>query len=50
VTLRWRTAPAVLQFDPSFVGTHTVDLEEGPRMCRTFRDEQDGCIKVVMKP
>ncbi|WP_322104369.1 zinc-dependent alcohol dehydrogenase [Paraburkholderia sp. J41] len=38
------------QIDPSFVITHTVALEEGPAMYKTFRDKQDGCIKVVMKP
>jgi threonine dehydrogenase-like Zn-dependent dehydrogenase len=38
------------QIDPSFVVTHTVSLEDGPQMYRTFRDKQDGCIKVVMKP
>ena len=38
------------QIDPSFVITHTVDLEDGPEMYETFRDKQDGCIKVVMKP
>lgn len=38
------------QIDPSFVITHTVPLEEGPAMYKTFRDKEDGCIKVVMKP
>jgi threonine dehydrogenase-like Zn-dependent dehydrogenase len=38
------------QIDPSFVVTHTVKLAEGPAMYRTFRDKQDGCIKVVLKP
>jgi threonine dehydrogenase-like Zn-dependent dehydrogenase len=38
------------QIDPSFVVTHTADLEQGPQMYRTFRDKQDGCIKVVLKP
>jgi threonine dehydrogenase-like Zn-dependent dehydrogenase len=36
--------------DPSFVITHTVSLEEGPQMYKTFRDKEDGCIKVVLKP
>ncbi|HEY4297442.1 MAG TPA: alcohol dehydrogenase, partial [Paraburkholderia sp.] len=35
---------------PSFVITHSVALEEGPGMYKTFRDKQDGCIKVVLKP
>ena len=38
------------QIDPSFVITHTVSLDQGPDMYRTFRDKQDGCIKVVLKP
>jgi threonine dehydrogenase-like Zn-dependent dehydrogenase len=38
------------QIDPSFVITHTVSLEEGPEMYKVFRDKQDGCIKVVLKP
>ncbi|SDV46758.1 zinc-dependent alcohol dehydrogenase [Chitinasiproducens palmae] len=38
------------QIDPSFVITHTVSLEEGPAMYKTFRDKEDGCIKVVLKP
>jgi threonine dehydrogenase-like Zn-dependent dehydrogenase len=38
------------QIDPSFVITHTVPLEDGPRMYQVFRDKQDSCIKVVLKP
>lgn len=38
------------QIDPSFVVTHTVSLESGPQMYKTFRDKKDGCVKVVMKP
>ncbi|MGH6648233.1 zinc-dependent alcohol dehydrogenase [Aquabacterium sp.] len=38
------------QIDPSFVITHTVGLEEGPGMYKTFRDKHEGCIKVVIKP
>ena len=36
--------------DPSFVITHRGSLEEGPDLYKTFRDKQDGCIKVVLKP
>ncbi len=36
--------------DPSFVITHRATLEDGPELYKTFRDKQDGCIKVVMKP
>ena len=38
------------QIDPSFVITHTVPLEQGPEMYKVFRDKQDSCIKVVLKP
>lgn len=36
--------------DPSFVITHSVGLEQGPEMYKTFRDKQDGCVKVILKP
>ena len=38
------------QIDPSFVITHTVELDRGPEMYKVFRDKQDSCIKVVLKP
>jgi threonine dehydrogenase-like Zn-dependent dehydrogenase len=38
------------QIDPSFVITHRKTLEEGPAMYKTFRDKEDSCIKVVLKP
>ena len=38
------------QIDPTFVVTHTAPLGRGPEMYKTFRDKQDGCIKVVLKP
>jgi threonine dehydrogenase-like Zn-dependent dehydrogenase len=38
------------QIDPSFVITHTVRLQDGPEMYKVFRDKQDSCIKVVLKP
>lgn len=38
------------KFDPSFVITHEVALEEAPKMYDIFKKKQDGCIKVVMKP
>ncbi|MGY3443648.1 MULTISPECIES: zinc-dependent alcohol dehydrogenase [unclassified Bradyrhizobium] len=38
------------EIDPSFVITHIVDLEHGPEMYRLFRDKQDSCVKVVLKP
>jgi threonine dehydrogenase-like Zn-dependent dehydrogenase len=38
------------EIDPSFVITHRGTLEDGPDLYKTFRDKQDGCIKVVLKP
>jgi len=38
------------EIDPSFVITHQVSLDEAPQMYKTFRDKEDGCIKVVLKP
>jgi threonine dehydrogenase-like Zn-dependent dehydrogenase len=38
------------QIDPSFVITHTAPLDAGPEMYQIFRDKQDGCVKVVLKP
>jgi threonine dehydrogenase-like Zn-dependent dehydrogenase len=51
-----RYLPKLLQhiekgdLDPSFVITHTAPLDDAPKMYKTFRDKQDGCIKVVLKP
>jgi threonine dehydrogenase-like Zn-dependent dehydrogenase len=36
--------------DPSVIITHRVSLDDAPEMYRTFRDKQDECIKVVMRP
>lgn len=36
--------------DPSFVITHQGSLADGPELYEKFRDKQDGCIKVVLKP
>jgi threonine dehydrogenase-like Zn-dependent dehydrogenase len=38
------------EIDPSFVITHRLPLAEGPAAYKTFRDKQDECIKVVLKP
>jgi threonine dehydrogenase-like Zn-dependent dehydrogenase len=35
--------------DPSFVITHRIKLQDAPAAYKTFRDKQDGCIKVVIK-
>ncbi len=38
------------EIDPSFVVTHEEPLDRGPEMYETFRDKEDGCIKVVLTP
>ncbi len=38
------------EIDPSFVVTHTASLDQGPDLYKTFRDKEDGCVKVVLKP
>ena len=38
------------QIDPSFVITHRASLDQAPELYKTFRDKQDCCIKVVLKP
>lgn len=38
------------QIDPSFVITHKLPLDAAPDGYRTFRDKQDGCIKIVLDP
>jgi threonine dehydrogenase-like Zn-dependent dehydrogenase len=38
------------EIDPSFVITHRAPLARGPELYQTFRDKEDGCIKVFMTP
>ena len=38
------------EIDPSFVITHRVGLDDVPAMYETFRQKEDGCIKVVVRP
>ena len=38
------------EIDPSFVITHELRLADAPRAYQMFRDKQDECIKVVLKP
>ena len=38
------------EIDPSFVVTHIAGLQQGPEMYNVFRNKQDNCIKVVLKP
>ena len=38
------------EIDPSFVVTHRMTFDEAPRGYRMFRDKEDECIKVVLRP
>ncbi len=38
------------EIDPSFIITHKLPLEDAPDAYRTFRDKEDNCIKVVLRP
>jgi threonine dehydrogenase-like Zn-dependent dehydrogenase len=38
------------ELDPSFVVTHRIPLEDAPRAYEMFKNKQDECIKVVLKP
>jgi len=36
--------------DPSFVISHTMSLDEAPEGYKMFRDKEDECTKIVLKP
>ena len=36
--------------DPSYIITHRLSLDEAPEGYRMFRDKQDECVKVVLRP
>jgi threonine dehydrogenase-like Zn-dependent dehydrogenase len=38
------------EIDPSFVITHTMKLDDAPQGYDTFKNKEDGCVKVVLKP
>lgn len=38
------------QINPSFVITHRLSLDEAPEAYETFKQQIDGCIKVILKP
>lgn len=38
------------EIDPSFVITHEMPLDEAPTAYEIFKNKQDECIKVVLKP
>ena len=38
------------EIDPSFIITHRLPLEEAPHGYKIFREKEEQCIKVVLKP
>jgi threonine dehydrogenase-like Zn-dependent dehydrogenase len=38
------------EIDPSFIITHRLRLEDAPAAYRMFRDKEDDCVKVVLRP
>jgi len=38
------------EIDPSFVVTHRMSLNDGPKAYEMFNNKEDNCIKVVLKP
>ncbi len=38
------------EIDPSFIITHRLGLDDAPQAFKTFRNKEDECIKVVMRP
>ena len=38
------------EIDPSFVISHRLQLNDAPYGYDIFREKEDACIKVVMKP
>jgi len=38
------------EIDPTFIITHRLRLDDAPDAYRTFREKQDECVKVVMRP
>ena len=38
------------KIDPSAIITHRGSLDDAPELYKTFRDKNDGCVKVVLKP
>jgi threonine dehydrogenase-like Zn-dependent dehydrogenase len=38
------------EIDPSFIITHRLPLDKAPEGYKMFKDKEDNCIKVVLKP
>ena len=38
------------EIDPSFIVTHTIPLQDATKGYELFKNKQDDCLKVVLKP
>ena len=38
------------EIDPSFIITHKMPLDKAAEGYQMFKEKQDGCIKIVLKP
>ena len=38
------------EINPAAIITHRMSLDEAPHGYKIFRDKQDGCVKIVLKP
>jgi threonine dehydrogenase-like Zn-dependent dehydrogenase len=38
------------EIDPSYIVTHTLQLDDAPLGYETFKKKRDNCLKVVLKP
>ena len=38
------------ELDPSYLATHVMSLEDGPRGYEMFKKKQDGCVRAVFTP
>ena len=38
------------ELDPSFIITHRLPLDQAPHAYKIFKEKQDDCVKVVLKP
>jgi threonine dehydrogenase-like Zn-dependent dehydrogenase len=38
------------EIDPSAIITHRMPLDQAPDAYKMFRDKQDECVKVVLRP
>jgi threonine dehydrogenase-like Zn-dependent dehydrogenase len=38
------------EFDPSFIISHRLNLDSAPLAYELFKNKEEGCVKVVLKP